>query len=305
MAEKRDTEIKKVKDTVVDYYENVAADYSSHYDESISFGDNSYYPANFIRLQMLVERIKASGIRSLYDIGAGEGTPMKYFHNMGLKVAGCDMSPSMVKAALDTLTPLGLSDDTVIQADIEDITSLSTHIQQGPYDAAIALGVLPHIIDEDLFFKNLKKLVKKKGKIFVEFRNKLFSLFTFNQHTRDFIIDDLLVDVSDRVRSVVDKDLIKRLEIGEDGTNNRHECAPSFSKNQARFHNPLELIVKLRSYGFQDIRLNWYHYHPAPPILKDQIQDIFKEEALRLEKQSDDWRGFFLCSAGVIEGTLQ
>jgi 2-polyprenyl-3-methyl-5-hydroxy-6-metoxy-1,4-benzoquinol methylase len=87
---------------------------------------------------------------------------MKYFHNMALEVAGCDMSPSMVKAALDTLTPLGLSADTVIKADIVDITSLSTHLEQGSYDAAIALGVLPHIIDEDLFFKNLKKLRKRE-----------------------------------------------------------------------------------------------------------------------------------------------
>jgi hypothetical protein len=73
MSEKRDTEIKKVKDTVVDYYENVAVDYSSLYDESISFGDNSYYPANFIRLQMLVERIKASASGAFMTLARGRG----------------------------------------------------------------------------------------------------------------------------------------------------------------------------------------------------------------------------------------
>ena len=47
--------------------------------------------------------------------------------------------------------------------------------------------------------------------------------------------------------------------------------------------------------------LAWYHYHAAMPYLEDKMPELFRTESIRLEHEASNWRGFFLCSAFVIE----
>ena len=58
-------------------------------------------------------------------------------------------------------------------------------------------------------------LIRDGSRLFVEFRNRLFSLFTFNFYTNEFIIDDLLsgvpADVKSRVTQEVDKRFVVNL----------------------------------------------------------------------------------------------
>ena len=58
-------------------------------------------------------------------------------------------------------------------------------------------------------------LIRDGSRLFVEFRNRLFSLFTFNCYTNEFIIDDLLsgvpADVKSRVTQEVDKRFVVNL----------------------------------------------------------------------------------------------
>ena len=53
--------------------------------------------------------------------------------------------------------------------------------------------------------------------------------------------------------------------------------------------------------GFVDSKLLWYHYHPAMPFLNGADEALFRDEALKLEHDTTDWRGLFLCSAFVVE----
>ena len=73
--------------------------------------------------------------------------------------------------------------------------------------------------------------------------------------------------------------------------------SPVFSK----FHNPLEMTKMFDKCNFQIERIHWYHYHPAMPTLENKMKTKFREEAIRLEHESSDWRGMFLCSAFVVE----
>ena len=77
--------------------------------------------------------------------------------------------------------------------------------------------------------------------------------------------------------------------------------APGYDAITSRFHNPFEVIELFRRHGFQDMRLLWYHYHPAMPYLQDAQPELFRKEALRLEHEPSGWRGYFLCSAFVVE----
>jgi 2-polyprenyl-3-methyl-5-hydroxy-6-metoxy-1,4-benzoquinol methylase len=71
----------------------------------------------------------------------------------------------------------------------------------------MAMGVMPHVENDEFVLRNMATMVRPGGTLFVEFRNKLFSLFTFNRYTHDFILNDLLADVDPAVREAVAAEL--------------------------------------------------------------------------------------------------
>ncbi len=159
--------------------------------------------------------------------------------------------------------------------------------------------------DDDLVLDNMASLIRPRGSIFVEFRNKLFSLFTLNRYTAEFILDDLLRDVSPTMRERVSQDLHARLRMDVPAKRDTltGTDAPGYDAILSRFHNPFEVGPLFERHGFCDIRLLWYHYHPAMPYLEPDDPDEFRREAISLEREPSNWRGFFLCSAFVVEAT--
>ena len=183
--------------------------------------------------------------------------------------------------------------------------ALAPQLCNGKFDAVIAAGVLPHVKNDALFLQNLKMIVRPGGKVLIEFRNKLFSLFTMNRYTKEFILEDLLRDVSPGVKDAVAVELNKRLaiEIPPVRTTNEKGEGPGFDSILAKFHNPFELTDTFARNGYSDLKIHWYHYHAALPMLEQNIGAPFRSESIGLEHEGS-WRGYFLCSAGVMEGTL-
>ena len=57
--------------------------------------------------------------------------------------------------------------------------------------------------------------------------------------------------------------------------------------------------------GFHAPRLFWYHYHSGMPMIEQQAKVRFWEEASRMELNTPpSWRGYFLCSAFVVEAIV-
>ena len=150
-------------------------------------------------------------------------------------------------------------------------------------------------------------IVKPGGKVLIEFRNKLFSLFTMNRYTKEFILDDLLRDVSPAVKDLVADELNKRLATDVPPVRrvvtNQTGSGPGFDTILAKFHNPFELLETFAHNGYSDLKIHWYHYHCALPMLEQRVGAAFRAESIKLEHEGS-WRGYFLCSAGVMEGTL-
>jgi 2-polyprenyl-3-methyl-5-hydroxy-6-metoxy-1,4-benzoquinol methylase len=294
----------KRKESVSAHYDAVAAEYHKQYQrENLQALDG--YPANYFRLQLLIQRIASSGLRRVYEVGVGEGTPLAQIASMGCEVAGCDISDAMVARARETFQRHHLSPDLIQWGDIEDSATLAAQLKGGRYDAVIAAGVLPHVRNDRLFLENVKMLVRPGGKALIEFRNKLFSLFTFNRHTKDFVLDDLLAGISGEIKASVAAELDKRL--ATDLPARRMSVggkAPGYDAILSKFHNPFELMELFRAQGFVNVRVHWYHYHPAPPMLEKSIGAAFRKEAMKLEHEPSGWRGYFLCSAGVVEADL-
>ncbi len=288
-------------DDVRAHYDAVAGGYHEQYQRD-QLRSLSEYPANYFRLQILVNRLGGTGIKRLYEVGVGEGTPLVTLARMGVEVAGCDISNAMVTATQLRLSEAGLSPASVQWADIEDSVTFANQMVDGPFDAVIAAGVLPHVRNDSLFLKNVSMLVAPGGRCFIEFRNKLFSLFTFNRHTKQFILEDLLGHVDPEIRQKVGSDLDQRL--ATDLPRRRETTgtdAPGYDAILSKFHNPFELVEDIKKAGFRNCTMHWYHYHPAPPMLEEAIGPLFREAGIRMEHDPSDWRGYFLCSAGLIE----
>jgi 2-polyprenyl-3-methyl-5-hydroxy-6-metoxy-1,4-benzoquinol methylase len=289
--------------SVAAHYDAVAAGYHLQYRRE-QLDTSAEYPANYFRLQMLVNRLASLGARRVYEVGVGEGTPLLTLAQMGIEMAGCDISEAMVEQSRARIAQAGLSPSTVSWGDIQDCVTFAHQLRNGPFDGVIAAGVLPHVANDSLFLENVKMLLRPGGTALVEFRNKLFSLFTFNRKTKEFIVEDLLRGIDPEVAQAVAEHLEPRLVMdqpkirattGDDG--------PGYDAILSKFHNPFELVDEFQCNGFVDARIHWYHYHPAPPVLEPALGEAFRRAAFALEHDPSDWRGYFLCSAGVVEAT--
>ena len=294
---------KKSESDVARFYGAEAADYHRMYQRE-NLESLERYPANYFRLQILVRRLAALSAKRVYEIGVGEGTPLVTMAKLGLEVAGCDIAEGMVNAARKNFEAAGLAQDLIQWGDVEDAATLAGQLSGGKFDAVVAAGVLPHVRNDRLMLETVKMCLKPGGAALIEFRNKLFSLFTFNRLTKEFILDDLLRDVPAVVKATVEAELDRRCAVDQPAIRTaRPGVDVGYDEILAKFHNPFELQETFRDSGFSDVQVHWYHYHPAPPMMERAIGADFRRAAMRLEHEGS-WRGMFLCSAGVVEARL-
>ncbi len=294
--------MKKKTETAETYYDAAARSYNKLYSFEELINTN-IYPANYFRLQKLINCFLEPKYKRIIEIGLGEGTPALTLSKAGKSVYGFDVSTKMVKEAQKRLVKAGIPKENVICADINDPISYIQLMNDGPFDGLVAMGVLQHMEKDEYVLSNMASLLKSGGRAFIMFRNQLFSLFTFNRLTKEFILNDLLVNVGTNMKKEVEKYLDKILRIDlppppqQVVTTKKFLDKPVFSK----FHNPFEVLELFQKVGFKSPRLHWYHYHPAMPSLQKENSKLFKEEAIRLEHEMSSWRGMFLCSAFIVE----
>ncbi|MEO8097254.1 MAG: class I SAM-dependent methyltransferase [Acidobacteriota bacterium] len=288
---------------VKSYYDTAAQSCEEQYERAAITDVSMEYPANYFRLQLLLNSFAAKGVKRVIEVGVGEGTPLATLTRAGLDAWGFDISEEMVARSRRRMQEIGKNPDQVGWGDVQDPISYAHLLREGLFDGLLAMGVMPHVHNERAVLENMKSMVRPGGSVFVEFRNSLFSLFTFNRYTLDFILNDLLRDVSPTVKAAVEADLKPRLRVdmpkmrtsGADGEGLGYDAILS------KFHNPLEVVDLFNSAGFKDVKLLWYHYHPAMPYLEGSMAEAFRSDAARLEHETSGWRGLFLCSAFVVE----
>ena len=246
------------------------------------------YPANHFAWRIVLESARRRGATSLVEVGVGSGNGVAHAIAAGLTFAGVDHDQECVDATRSSLVSLGGDPNDVILADAEDGESLASLPGAGGFDTLMALGIMPHAHDRAGTISAMASLVRPGGEMFVEFRNSLFSLITFNRFTRDFIVDDLLDDVSESTR-----DRVKRLV--EERVDTDRPPLPS-SGHEARYDNPFVIPEWLESLGFDDVSIHPFHFHAAMPMLEGEDPQAFRDESLALETDTSGWRGLFLCS---------
>ena len=285
------------------HYDGSAPTYHEQYDPDLLWA-NAEYPANLFRLQLVARLLKAAGARSVYELGTGEATPMIKLHRaLGIDVAGSDLSPEMVRLGKENLERHGLDAGLLSLVDAEDEAAVRAERSlRGESDAVIALGVIPHVTDDAAFVRSMSLFCRPGGTLLLQFRNSMFSMFTFNRLTKEFILDELMAPVPQEFKDAVAADLDTRLAVDLPPVRRRDDGF-GYDEVLSRYHNPFELADVVRAEGYTDVRFHWYNYHPTYPMLRGQFEDRAYREAQMALEQEGTWRGMFLCSAGVIEAT--
>lgn len=286
--------------SVSSHYDGSAASYYEQFDPE-RIWTNEEYPANYFRLQLVQRLLADAGVTSLYELGVGDATPLSTIGSTGIRVAGHDISPEMVKFARANMESQGLDPALISLLDAQDGGAIAAERElRGEFDAVMALGVIPHVSDDNAFVAAMDTFVRPGGRLILQFRNSMFSMFTFNRLTREFILDELLVNVPEAIRAVVSADLDARLAVDKPPLRTR-PTGDGYDEILSRFHNPFELAQVVEQHGFSGIKYHWYNYHPAYPMLADQIDArAYRQAQVALEHEGT-WRGMFLCSAGIIE----
>jgi 2-polyprenyl-3-methyl-5-hydroxy-6-metoxy-1,4-benzoquinol methylase len=291
------------KNSIIEHYDASANTSHELYNDQNIFDTSVSYPANYFRLQLLLKSFKSKKIKNVLEIGVGEGTPLSALGNAGMDVWGFDISSEMVKKSKENISKNNMNPEQIFLGDIQDSTTYSEILSDTKFDGLIAMGVMPHVKNDNEVLQNMTSLVKSGGSVFIEFRNQLFSLFTSNRNTLDFILNDLLSETGDEIKSLVQKELETRLRMDMPPirTELENSKAPGYDAILSKFHNPFEITEQFKKLGFKDIDILWYHFHPAMPYLEKSDPELFRKEAISLERDPTNWRGYFLCSAFVIE----
>lgn len=251
------------------------------------------YPANDFALDHVLDVCREQGFTRILEIGVGHGKAVPVLAGAGLEITGVDRNPEMVEVSRAAMVAVGQDPDRITLGDIEDPAVVASLLEQGPFDAVLGLGILPTAVDEDGVWRSVSSLLRPGGRAFMEYRNVLFSLVTFNRHTRDFILDDLLVDVSPTMRQAAAEFIEPRLNV---------DVPPRpTSPNPPKYHNPLTIPATVERIGLADPTPVYFHYHAAPPALEAADPDLFHAESTALEHEDSGWKGMFLCSVFLID----
>ena len=288
--------------SVASHYDGSASSYGDQYDPD-KLWTNEEYPANLFRLQLVQRLLAESGATSLYELGVGDASPLSTIGATGIRVAGSDVSPEMVKVAKANMAGRGLDPEAIALIDAQDTEAMAREQQAaGTFDAVMALGVIPHVTDDAAFVATMDGFLRPGGQLLLQFRNSMFSLYTFNRITKEFILDELMAPVPQQFKDAVAADLDQRLAVDKPPLRTR-PTGDGYDEILSRFHNPFELADVVRAAGYSDIRYHWYNYHPTYPMIAGQFDPMeYRRAQVDLEGDTS-WRGMFLCSAGLIEAT--
>ena len=257
------------------------------------------YPVNLLRIKIVEKRLKKFNIKSIFDIGCGSCGAMIRLLKDGYTVQGNDFSEKMIDSGKKNLIKAGYNPNLITVGNIEKPEILP----KKKFDAVIALGVFPHLTNDKKTLRKIHKMLKNKGKVFIQFRNDLFSAFTVNQYSYDFFLNQVIEkkNLSRKILKELEKFYAKRfvntkrIRIGEGKI--------TYDKILAKFHNPLTVESELFTpTKFSVDKIHFYHYHALPPYFQNKYPKLFNKLSLKMEKEND-WRGNLMASVFLVEAT--
>lgn len=276
------------------------------------YGPNAAYPP--VHLPLVTSVVDQAAPGRLLDAGCGPASMLRHMVRPGRDVYGFDLTPEMVEEARRVMGDQGVPAQRVWQGSVLDRRTFDCPSEPAfPYDAAVCVGVFPHLraADEDQAIRNLHDCLRPGGMVLVEARNELFSLFTLNRYSHQLFMERLVpVNTLERqagpesdALGVALRELEGMFRMDVPPVRKGKQDEPGYDEVVSRLHNPLVLTRQFERAGFVQVRTLFYHFHCLPPMIGSKVPNLFREQSLAMEDDPEDWRGHFMASAFVVVAT--
>jgi SAM-dependent methyltransferase len=284
---------------------------TTYYDEY--YGAAAPYPA--VHADLIRHLLLEFNARTVLDAGCGPASLMRHLFNDDLDLFGFDLTAEMVDEGKRILRDVGRDPNRIWLGSVLEPGAFRgppEHRFPDSYDAAICVGVMPHVASEHdtVVFTNLANALRRGGLAIVEARNQLFSLFTMNRPSYEFLYDQLIrapdllsraADQRSEVEAALD-DLKTQFRMDLPPVRKGKSDEPGYDEIVSRTHNPLVARKQFEAAGFRDVRILFYHYHAVPPMLAAGFRELFLRASVAME-DPEDWRGHFMASAFLLVGS--
>jgi 2-polyprenyl-3-methyl-5-hydroxy-6-metoxy-1,4-benzoquinol methylase len=282
---------KKAEEKVRLCYSTWATNYHADY-----YASAGAYPP--VHQDIVRDVLKRSGARTLLDAGCGPASMLRSLTDLGIELYGFDLTPEMVTEARRVMSTL--PNERLWVGSVTDRKDFGTP----KYDAAICIGVLPHVPEsaDKAVVDNLFHAVKPGGTVMLEARNELFALFTQNRYTYELIAQRLVPAAALGGEAAKALEALKqhfRMDLPPVRKGKSGE--PGYDEVLSRTHNPFELRAQFDAAGFRDVEVLFYHYHCLPPMFERELPELFRRQSVAMEDPRD-WRGHFMASAFIVSG---
>ena len=133
-------------------------------------------------INFLIEKINTKNKLDILDFGCGDGLEFKKLNLLTKSYIGIDVSPHMIELSKKNLA--NIKDKNLLVGGIEKLKK----IKSNSIDLFFALNVIGYLTDkdEDIFFKEVYRILKKNHFFISTNGNELFDLFALNSNTKIF-----------------------------------------------------------------------------------------------------------------------
>ena len=136
----------------------------------------------------------------ILDIGCGGGLLCEPLNKLGATITGIDASKNNIEVAKLHSKEMNL-DIKYIHCSPENLNL------QNEYDVVLAMEVVEHLLDINIFMQNCSKLIKKNGIMFVATINKNLKSYVFAILGAEYILKWLPIGTHDWNKFLTPKDL--------------------------------------------------------------------------------------------------
>lgn len=131
-------------------------------------------------MDILEERFRDKRI-NLLDVGCGGGDLCRLVVKSGHDATGMDQSEEMLKECNKKKSEL--SEKEASRLNFVKYNFLKNNLPDEAFDVVSAMGFIGYLDNDDSFFINACRLVKKGGLIIVSCRNRLFNMISISHYT--------------------------------------------------------------------------------------------------------------------------
>jgi 2-polyprenyl-3-methyl-5-hydroxy-6-metoxy-1,4-benzoquinol methylase len=259
---------------------------ASYYEDY--YGENSAYPP--IHVDIVKALLVNHKPRTLLDAGCGPASFMRFFANSGIELYGFDLTKEMVTEAQNVMASFEIDPGRIWQGSVVRKTDYTRPQFPKLYDAVLCSGVLPHIpeSDEVTVLQNLYDSVDLGGLIIVEARDALFSLFTLNRYSYEFIYNDLIQFEKLLSKAEGNSDALRdklrdfknyfRMDLPKVRTGKHGD--PGYDEVLSRTHNPLTLASDMQRLGLKGAN-TFLSFSRSPTVVDRRSRGICKKKKRR------------------------